>query len=174
MVWALRVIILLAILGLETSAVASDFEVSVADAVNIPLCGPIGPSPASGTWENNTTGTGSSAASAFSSANGLGGNASATSTGGGAQNNVNKSCFQATALLDDVIISGPASEVSVQVSAIADGWITTVGVYSGDGFAHWRATLKIGVFSGSQTVFLNTQLVDESFGSGTDTAVGPT
>jgi hypothetical protein len=48
----------------------STFRASVIDSATggLPICEPLGPSPASGTWETNTSGTGSSSATAAAAA----------------------------------------------------------------------------------------------------------
>lgn len=173
---ALHITGVLAILTLGSSAAASTFEVGVLDATELLTgCGALGPSPTSGTWENNNSaGAGSSSASAFSTANGLGGSASATSIGGNPQLNRNQACFWAQSEIDDVIFSGPASEVAVQVSAIANGWITTSGTGSGDGFASWIVTMKILEFAGTQTLTHDFKAFTEGFGAPTNGAVGTT
>jgi hypothetical protein len=158
---ALSITAMLTISSLGASAVASDFEVSVADAVNLPNCGTLEPSPASGSWDNNTNGSGSSSASAFSTGNGLGGSASATSSGNSGQINRNQACFQSVAFIDDVIVSGPASDVDLQVSAIVNGSVTTSGFNLGDGFGQWIATLKIGHLHGTQIHIHDTQLLSD-------------
>lgn len=173
---ALHITGVLAILTLGTSAAASTFEVAVIDGTNLLTgCGSLGPSPASGTWENNnSTGAGSSSSSAFSTANGLGGSASATSISATQSFNRNQACFWARSEIDDVIFSGPASEVTFQVSAIANGWITTSGTSSGDGFASWYVSMKIREFHGTQPHTHDSQAFTEGFGAPNDMAVGIT
>jgi len=176
MLKTLQITGVLAILTLGSSAAASTFEVAVDDRTELLVgCGSLGPSPASGTWENNTgNSTGSSSSSAFSTANGLGGSASATSIGTQQSFNRNQACFRGLYEIDDVIFSGPASEVVVQVSAIANGWITTSGTGAGDGFASWYVSMKIREFTGTQTNTHDSQAFTEGFGAPNDMAVGIT
>ena len=173
---ALHIAGVLVILTLGSSAAASTFEVGVLDMANLLTgCAPLGSSPASGTWENNNSaGAGSSSSSAFSTANGLGGGASATSIGGNASLNRNQACFRAQSEIGDVIFSGPASEVAVQVSAIANGWLTTSGTGSGDGFASWVVSMKILEFNGTQNLTHDSQGFTDGFGAPIDMAVGTT
>jgi hypothetical protein len=60
-----------------------------------------------------------------------------------------------------VIVSGPASDVDLQVSAIVNGSVTTSGFNLGDGFGQWIATLKIGHLHGTQIHIHDTQLLSD-------------
>ena len=131
---------------LAAAADGSTFRASVIDAATggLPICEPLGPSPASGTWENNTTGTGSSSATAAAAAGELGGTALATSTGTASSFNTNYACFGAEVVIDDVTISGPGPTATIQVSADIAGMVDTMGLNSGDGVAGVYASIQVG------------------------------
>lgn len=165
----------LVIWSLCTPAAASVFEAGVSDSGNVPGCTALGPSPASGSWSNNTTGTGSSSASASADGLGLGASASATSTGFQGSLNSNYACFEARAFIDDVIVTGPGVEVDLQVSAIVDGWVTTAGSNTTDGFALWYARLQIGHYHQATPHYHDLKQISSSnHPAPTDTAVGVT
>ena len=125
---------------------ASDFKASVDGSGT---CSTPGPAPAFGTWSNNTTGSGSSSAYATSEGGLLGATASANSTGVYSGFNTNAACYISEFVIDDVVITGPSSTVSVQVSAELDGFITLAGSNATDATANVKATLQMGEVTGS-------------------------
>jgi hypothetical protein len=129
------------LLGLPTQALASSFTACVTQGT---VSCVLGPSPASGSFSSNTSGSGSSNASASSAGGILGGGAWATSTGTTSANNTNSATFGASAIIDDLIISGPGVEASVQVSADLDGFMNLSGLNGTDAFGIVTARLQIG------------------------------
>ena len=123
----------------------------------------LGPSPAAGTWSNNTTGTGSSSATAAATAVGLGGTALATSTGGSSSTNTNHACFGAEVVIDDVIISGPGSTATIQVSANIAGMVESVAANSTWGVAGAYASIEVGEDTGSGIVYSTAVLFEPTF-----------
>ena len=150
---------------LAAAADGSTFRASVIDAKTggLPICEPLGPSPASGTWSNNTAGTGSSSATAAAAASGLGGTALATSTGTSGSNNVNQACFGAEVVIDDVTISGPGPTATIQVSADIAGMVESVAANTSWGIAGVYASIQVGEDSGSGIVYATAVLFQPTF-----------
>ena len=141
---------------LAAAADGSTFRASVIDGATggLPICEPLGASPASGTWENNTTGSGSSSATAAADASGLGGTALATSTGNAVSStNSNYACFGAEVVIDDVIISGPGPTATIQVSADIAGMVETAALNSSWGIVGVYASIEVGEDTGSGIVY---------------------
>ncbi len=154
--------------GLGTQAIASSFTACVSQGTVTCV---LGPSPASGTFSNNTTGTGSSSASASATGGILGGSALATSTGTSSASNTNSAIFGAKAIIDDLIITGPDSEASIQVTVDLDGLMNLSGLNGTDAFGSVTAKLKI-----SQPLGAASPLAQFSFSSGAqlDTVINTT
>jgi hypothetical protein len=161
---------------LAAAADGSTFRASVIDQATgaLPICEPLGPSPASGTWENNTSGTGSSSATAAAAAGGLGGTALATSMGTSSSFNQNQSCFGAEVVIDDVTISGPGPTATIQVSADIAGMVETMAANSTHGIAQVYASIEVGEDSGSGIVYSTAVLFQPSFPAPTSTAISTT
>jgi hypothetical protein len=119
-------------------ALASTFEAGVIGTACIGVA--LGPAPASGSWTNSTNGTGTADADAFALGGWLGGSATASSTGNAAAFNHAGACHKAQIVIDDIIISGPGSEVSTQVSAHFEGTLDPV---QGGGVAVAQASARI-------------------------------
>jgi hypothetical protein len=133
---------LVALLALSTFGAsyggASTFEAGVVDANCIAVT--FGPSPASGSWTVTTNGTGIASASAFTFGGLLGGDASVSSLGNASPFNFAAACFKARMVIDDIVISGPGTNVSTQISAHLSGSIaTSAGSVSGLGAVQLRA-----------------------------------
>ncbi len=156
--------------GLGTTASAGMFlaGVSGGDFNSIVL----GPSPASGSFSNNTNGSGSSSASAFSNGGILGGSAVANSTGVNQFSNFNAAAFTAKAIIDDIIISGPADDVDIQVSAIIHGLIMLSGAGAVDATSVVAASLVIYEPLHSSSPFA--MYSPATFGAPTDTEINVT
>jgi hypothetical protein len=165
--WLVGVFPLIAV----SAADGSTFRASVIDSATgaLPICEPLGPSPASGTWETNTSGTGSSTATAAAAAGGLGGAALATSMGGSSSFNQNQSCFGAEVVIDDVTISGPGSTATIQVSADIAGMVETMAANSTHGIAEVYASIEVGEDSGSGIVYSTAVLFQPLFTAPTPT-----
>jgi hypothetical protein len=135
----------------------------------LPICEPLGPSPASGTWQNNTSGTGSSSATAAAAASGLGGTALATSMGTASAQNQNQSCFGAEVVIDDVTISGPGPTATIQVSADIAGMVEAMALNSTWGIAEVYASIEVGEDTGSGIVYSTAVLFQPLFTAPTPT-----
>jgi len=156
---------------------ASTFLASVIDQATggLPICAPLGPSPASGSWNNNTSGTGSSSATAAAAAGGLGGTALATSTGTAASSNQNHACFGAEVVIDDVTISGPGPTATIQVSADIAGMVdTTSQDGTSFGIATVYASIQVGEDSGSGIVYSTAVEFFPTFSGTTSTVISTT
>jgi hypothetical protein len=130
----------------------------------LPICEPLGPSPASGSWNNNTSGSGSSSATAAAAASELGGTALATSTGTAASGNWNYACFGAEVVIDDVTISGPDPTATIQVSVDIAGMVDTTGTDGTNyGIAAVYASIQVGEDSGSGIVYSTAVLFQPDF-----------
>lgn len=119
-------------------ALASTFEAAVIGNACSGVV--LGSAPASGSWTNLTNGIGTSEANAFALGGWLGGSATASSTGNASQFNSAAACHKAQIVIDDIIISGPGSEVSTQVSAHFEGTLNPV---TGGGVAVAAASARI-------------------------------
>lgn len=161
---------------LAAAAEGSTFRASVIDAAAgaLPICEPLGPSPASGTWENNTSGTGSSSATAAAAASGLGGTAIATSMGETSASNSNRACFGAEVVIDDVTISGPGPTATIQVSADIAGLVDLFGDGGTNATATIYASIEVGEDSGSGIVYSTAVLYQPSFLATTSTTFSTT
>jgi hypothetical protein len=170
--WLVGVFPLIAV----SAADGSTFRASVIDSATggLPICEPLGPSPASGTWSNNTSGSGSSSATAAAAASGLGGTALATSTGTSSAFNFNQSCFGAEVVIDDVTISGPGSTATIQVSADIAGMVETMAANSTHGIAEVYASIEVGEDSGSGIIYSTAVLFQPVFLAGTSTVISTT
>ena len=105
-------------------AKASTFEAGVLQFnFSTGTCFPsLGSSPASGSWSTSVGGSGTSSASAIAAGGTLRGLAIADSLGNVLNvNNQIGACFRVETVIDDIIISGPGSTVSTQVSADLSG-----------------------------------------------------
>ncbi len=156
---------------------ASTFLASVIDGAtgSLPICEPLGPSPASGSWNNNTSGTGSSSATAAAAAGGLGGTALATSTGTAASSNQNHACFGAEVVIDDVTISGPGPTATIQVSVDIAGMVdTTSQDGTSFGIATVYASIQVGEDSGSGIVYSTAVEFFPTFSGTTSTVISTT
>jgi len=135
-------------------AFASTFEAGVIGTACIGVA--LGPAPASGSWTNFTNGIGTADADAFALGGWLGGSATASSTGNASQFNSAAACHKAQIVIDDVIISGPGSEVSTQVSAHFEGTLDPVaggGVAVAEASARIRAETVGGGALSSYTIY---------------------
>ena len=160
-----------------SAADGSTFSASVIDQATgaLPICEPLGPSPASGSWSNNTSGTGSSSATAAAAASGLGGTAFATSTGTASSSNQNQACFGAEVVIDDVTISGPGPTATIQVSADIAGMVdTTSQDGTSFGSAAVYASIQVGEDSGSGIVYSTAVLFQPTFSGTTSTVISTT
>lgn len=149
---------LVALLALSTFGAghggASTFEAGVVDANCIAAI--LGPSPASGSWTTTTNGTGIASASAFTFGGLLGGDTSVSSLGNASPNNFSAACFKVRMVIDDIVISGPGTNVSTQVSAHLSGSISTsAGAVAGLASVQLRAQ-TVGGAALSATVGYNT------------------
>jgi hypothetical protein len=143
-IWCTLFCVLMFVGGLSqlgTQALASTFTACVSQGT---VSCALGPSPASGSFSSNTSGSGSSSASAFSTGGILGGSAAATSTGTSSSFNTNSATFSASAIIDDLIISGPGAEASIQVTADLDGFMNFSGLNGNDATGIVTARLQIG------------------------------
>jgi hypothetical protein len=139
---------------------ASTFSAVVLDGGNLSSCTPLGPSPASGSWTNSSNGFGSSSALAVAGAGVVHGTATA-GTNGNAVSGTNSisACFRAEAVIDDVVISGPGSTVSVQVSGDLSGQVDTDATNASWGVVFVYASLEIGEVTESGIVYDGSTLV---------------
>jgi hypothetical protein len=161
---------------LVAAADASTFRASVIDSSTggLPICEPLGATPASGSWSNNTTGSGSSAATAAAASSALGGTASATSTGTASSTNTNYACFGAEVVIDDVTISGPGPTATIQVSADIAGMVDTAGTNGTDSIATVYASIQVGEDSGSGIVYSTAVLFQPTYTAPTSTVIDTT
>ncbi len=155
-------------------ATASTFEAGVLEfSFDTGNCIPVlGPSPASGSWSNSISGTGTASATGEAEGGTLRGVVTASSVGTSPSfDNFIAACFRVETLIDDIIISGPGSAVSTQVSAHLTGTIasmTTIGglVASTGGLtnASVQAFTVAGASLGAATAFgtgsVNDAIVD--------------
>jgi hypothetical protein len=148
----------LALLGLGSPAAASTFEVCIDGGVPCVF----EPSPASGSWPDNN---GISTASASSVGGVVEGSASATATGTGGAYVTRSASFEARAIIDDVVISGPSGDVSTQISADLDGLVNLVGGSANDASATVEARLKIFHTGSGSTAVFSTNLNLDSAGA---------
>ena len=114
-----RLAFVVILIGLPAASSASIFEAAVidADCQNVAFSA----SPASGSWSNGVNGIGMASAEAFAEGGSVGGSALATASGSIAAFASAAACFKARVVIDDIVISGPGSDVSTQVSARLDG-----------------------------------------------------
>jgi hypothetical protein len=161
---------------LVAAADASTFRASVIDGATggLPICEPLGATPASGSWSNNTTGSGSSAATAAAASSALGGTASATSTGTASSTNDNYACFGAEVVIDDVTISGPGPTATIQVSADIAGMVDTMAANASWGIAGVYASIQVGEDSGSGIVYSTAVLFQPTYTAPTSTVIDTT
>ncbi len=151
---------------------ASTFEAGVIDANCVAVI--FGPSPASDSWTNTTNGTGFSSASAFADGGQLGGETFASSLGNTSAFNFAAACFKARMVIDDIIISGPGTDVLTQISAHISGTIdTSTGSASGLGVAQLGA-LTIGGSALSATAVYNSGSVGGGGSVNADTTLTTT
>jgi hypothetical protein len=159
-------------------ASASTHSVGVLDSGQFPICtATLGPSPASGTWSNNTSGSGHSTASATAVGGVLGAFSFATSTGTTVALNTNVACFQAEIIIDDIIISGPGDSASIQVSVDLDGVVQTSGLNTTNATANLFASIQLGENTGGGVVLHGstlTQYNPGTFASNTNMAINTT
>jgi hypothetical protein len=161
---------------LVAAADASTFRASVIDGATggLPICEPLGATPASGSWSNNTTGSGSSAATAAAASSALGGTASATSTGTASSTNTNYACFGAEVVIDDVTISGPGPTATIQVSADIAGMVDTMAANASWGIAGVYASIQVGEDFGSGIVYSTAVLFQPTYTAPTSTVIDTT
>ena len=159
-----------------SAAYGSTYSASVIDLPtgSLPICEPLGPSPASGSWSNNTSGTGSSSATAAAAASGLGGTALATSMGSSSSFNQNHACFGAEVVIDDVTISGPGPTATIQVSVDITGTADAMGLNGTDGIAAVYASIEVGEDAGSGIVYSTPVFFQPTFTSTTSTVINTT
>lgn len=135
----------LLVLGMAGASDASTDGAAVSDGGGFPECDVLGSSPASGSWTESSSGFGSSSASAAADAGVLGGIATATANGNSVSStNSITACFYLESVIDDVIISGPDSMVTLQVSADVGGWVDLDAINGSWAVANTFANIQIG------------------------------
>jgi hypothetical protein len=141
----LCVVLITAVSLSAQQAGASTFEVRVESPIPGTNCiGGLQPSPDSGNWStSDSAGSGTASASVFAAGGSLGGTISASAVG--VLTNFSHgigACFRAEMVIDDIIITGPGSTVSTQLSADLSGAISSVLTSGGSAVGLTSASLQ--------------------------------
>jgi hypothetical protein len=135
---------------------ASTFEAGVAQySFGSGICFPtLGSSPASASWTSFSNGVGNANASGVAEGGTLRGFAAASSSGNSTIfSNQIGGCFAVETLIDDVIISGPGTTVSTQVSADLSGIIDSIAPLGSTALGATKASLGTPLSPGAKVSF---------------------